>query len=221
MSKFVFILDRDSELRRSLSASLQDSGFEVADDSDSEQGLARILQLNPGVVVLDEEIPALDGVEVLPLLRRKVDTPVIVIGKGEETAIVTSLFKGADMYVTRPADIQEVSSRVRALYRRTELANSHNTEIIDSASLKQVLPGDIGSSLTDTETRLFSCLMDKCGRVVGHEELMTKVWGKPVKKERLRFYVHSLRKKLSETASFNLNTRNGIGYVLEKSAMLS
>lgn len=221
MSKFVFILDHDSELRSSLTSCLQSQGFEVAEDSDNEQGLARILQLNPGVVVLDEDIAPVDGVDLLPLLRRKVNTPVIILGNGKETDIVTWLFKGADMYVTRPADVQEVSSRVQALYRRTELTNGYGSAEVTSTSLEQLLPPGVDFSLTDTEARLFACLMDKCGRVVSHDELMTKVWGKPVKKERLRFYVHSLRKKISETTSFSLNTRNGIGYVLEKPTMLS
>lgn len=221
MQAFIFILDIDAYLCRLMSEQLRCAGFEVMEESDSGKGMARIMQVNPGAILLGEDMPPLSGMELLPLIRRKTSAPIIMLGKGNETAVVSSLLQGADMYIRKPVNQEEMVSRVRALIRRTEYMVNHRSPELDSATLNEVLPPSVQLSLTDTETRLFVCLMEKCGRVVGHEELMMKVWGKPVKKERLRFYVYSLRRKLDEAVPISLQTRNGVGYVLDRPAMQS
>ena len=80
-----------------------------------------------------------------------------------------------------------------------------------SASLDD-LPPDVRMSLTGTESRLLNCLMERSGDVIGHDELMKRVWGKTVDKERLRFYIHCLRRKLKEVVHLSLHTRIGVGY---------
>lgn len=219
MKPNVFVLEPDVEECRSITACLAGQGYEVVSESESSTGVATILQHNPGIVLLAEDMPTFSGINLLPLLRERSTVPIIVMGKGAETAVVSALLQGADMYLNRPIDDREMICRVGALLRRVDLLINGGSNQPDVSALENVLPESVKNSLTDTERRLFHSLMMKSGRVVGHEELMVKVWGKPVKKERLRFFVHSLRRKLAAAVTISLNTRNGVGYILEHQAI--
>ena len=214
MKSYVLLLDTDDDRRHSLSELLSSEGFEVIEEQDSGAGIGRVMRRSPSIVLMAEEMPPLEGIEVLPLLRRLIASPILVIGIGEETSIVKALLYGADMYVRQPIDNQELLSRVRALVRRAESRFNGGPHEAEHIELAKLLPEGLRSSLTDTEMRLFICLMEGYGRVVGHDELMRKVWGQPVKKERLRFYIFSLRKKLESARSISLHTQKGVGYRL-------
>lgn len=215
MNSTVFVLEPDADVRRSITDCLVSQGYEVMSETEHATGVATILQHDPGVVLMSEDMPRFSGIDLLPLLRKRSAVPIIVTGKGTETAVVAALLQGADMYLDRPIDHGEMICRVGALLRRVDLLINGSGNAVDIEALENSLPDTVKSALTDTERRLFHSLMERAGRVVGHEELMVKVWGKPVKKERLRFFVHSLRRKLEAAVSINLHTRNGVGYLLE------
>ncbi|MCH7625716.1 MAG: response regulator transcription factor [Chloroflexi bacterium] len=204
----------DPELRCSIVNGLACENFDVIYEANGGQGVARILDMNPEVIVLSEDTPVVGGVEYLPLIRRVTSAPIVIVGDGDEMRVVSALVNGADMYVRKPVNSQELVSRVRALCRRigteTEFAKAGTAGTLSLDDL----PEDVRLSLTDTETRLLVCLMERCGDVIGHEELMMNVWGMTVKRERLRFYVHRLRRKLKSAVIFDLHTRIGVGYRL-------
>ena len=214
MRSYVLILDIDDDLRRSLSKLLSGEGFEVIEEQDSGAGIGCVMRRSPGIVLLAEEMPPLEGIELLPLLRRLISSPILITGVGGEISIVKSLLYGADMYVRRSVNNRELLSRVRVLVRRAESQFNGSAYEAGRIERARLLPEGLRSSLTDTEMRLFICLMEGYGRVVGHDELMRKVWGQTVKKERLRFYIFSLRKKLESVQSISLHTQNGVGYRL-------
>ncbi len=204
----------DSDLRCSIVNGLACNNFEVIYEANGGQGVARILDMNPEVIVLSEDTPVVGGVEYLPLIRRVTSAPIVIVGDGDDIRVVSALVNGADMYVRKPVNSQELVSRVRALCRRIGIESEFaRMSTYGTVSLDD-LPVDVRLSLSDTEARLLGCLMERCGDVIGHEELMTKVWGMTVKRERLRFYVHRLRRKLSNVAQFNLHTMIGVGYRL-------
>lgn len=205
---------QDSDLRGSIVDDLVGNNFEVTYESDGGQGVARIIDMNPEVIVLSEDTPVVGGVEYLPLIRRVTSAPIVIVGDGDDIRVVSALVNGADMYVRKPVNSQELVSRVRALSRRIGTESEFGRPGANGTASLDDLPPEVRLSLTETETRLLAYLMDRCGDVIGHEELMTKVWGTTVKKERLRFYVHRLRRKLSNVAQFNLHTRIGVGYRL-------
>lgn len=217
MKPTVFVLEPDAEQLRLITDCLEGHSYEVDSAAESAAGMSTVLQNNPGVVVLAEDMPTPSGMDPLTLLRKRSTVPVIVTGKGNETAVVAALLQGADMYLAKPIDYREMVCRVGALLRREDLLT--NGKAVDVSALESDLPEAVKNALTDTERRLFRCLMERVGRVVRHEDLMVKVWGKPVKPERLRFFIHSLRKKLAATDSINLHTRNGIGYLLENQSI--
>ena len=219
MKPNVFVFEPDAAECRSIIGCLESQGYAVTSETEGATSVSDVIHQNPGLVLLAEDMPTLSGMDILPLLRRRSTVPIIVTGKGTETAVVSALLHGADMYLQKPIDQREMICRVGALFRRMDLLMNGNGKTPDAEALEKSLPETVKAALTDTERRLFHCLMERVGRVVGHEELMVKVWGKPVKRERLRFFVHSLRRKLMAATSVNLHTRNGVGYLLEHQAI--
>ncbi len=120
MLQYVLVIEIDACFRTALTEVFQGEGIEVVAEADSGGGVARIMQCVPGVVLMAEEMPPLDGVELLPLARRLTSSPIIVVGDGGDTAVVKALLQGADMYLRRPVNYLELLGRIRALARRSE-----------------------------------------------------------------------------------------------------
>ena len=120
MLQYVLIIEIDAGFRTALTEVFQGEGIEVIAEADSGGGVARIMQRVPGVVLMADEMPSLDGVELLPLARRLTSSPIIVVGDGGDTAVVKALLQGADMYLRKPVNYLELLSRIRALARRSE-----------------------------------------------------------------------------------------------------
>ena len=120
MLQYVLIIEIDASFRSELTEVFQGEGFEVVAEADSGGGVGRIIQREPGVVLMAEEMPPLDGVELLPLARRMTSSPIIVVGDGGDTAVVKALLQGADMYLRKPVNYLELLGRIGALTRRSE-----------------------------------------------------------------------------------------------------
>ena len=214
MRSYILILEIDDDTRRSVVELFQSESFDVAEEVDSSGGITRVMQGSPDIIIMAEDMPSLDGVDLLPLMRRLTRAPIIVLGFGGETAVVKALMDGADMYLKKPLNYRELVSRVRAMSRRMDHEfESSSLEI----SLEDIVSQEFGVLLTNTESKLLRCLAERSGKVVGHEELMMRVWGEPVSSGRLRFYIHSLRRKLGEAVSISLHTQKGMGYRLLRS----
>lgn len=211
---YILIIDTNQELGRETSNLLIPEGFEVITEADSGDGISQIIQRSPGLIILGEDMPPLDTVELLPLTRRLTQSPIIVVGDGGETSVVKCLLQGADVYLSNPVNYRELHIRARSLYRDVTLETNGRSGTRTRYMLSE---GDLSkgllATLTRTEERLLRCLMESAGEVIKHDDLMSMVWGETVKKERLRFYIHSLRRKLV-SESISLLTLNGIGYRL-------
>ena len=120
---YILILGIDHDLRVSVVDLLQVEGFEAVVKGDSSDGVARVMQGSPALLIMSEDMLPLDGVELLPLLRRLTASPIIVVGAGGETAVVKALLQGADMYISRPSNYRELLSRIRALLRMSNHGN--------------------------------------------------------------------------------------------------
>ena len=211
---YILIIDTDQELHHATAGLLIPDGFEVVSETDSSDGVSRLIQSSPGLVIMSESMPPLDTVELLPLTRRLTTSPIIVIGEGGETAVVKCLLQGADVYLSKPVNSRELHIRARSLYRDSAAEiNGHSSTRTRYMLSESDLSRGLLATLTRTEERLLRCLMESAGEVIKHEDLMSMVWGESVKKERLRFYIHSLRRKLI-SESISLLTLNGIGYRL-------
>ena len=114
----VLILETDNHISRLLTELLEDAGFRVREEMDSDLAVVQVMRQNPAVILMSEDMPPLGTVEILPLVRRLTRVPIIVLGEGGDTPVVSALLEGADMYMSKPLNYRELLSRVRSLTRR-------------------------------------------------------------------------------------------------------
>ncbi|HEY3673921.1 MAG TPA: response regulator transcription factor [Acidimicrobiia bacterium] len=218
----VLVIEDDTSLRRALRTSLKARGFEVLESPNAEEGLVLVADDRPDVVLLDLGLPDLDGIEALRRMRSFSDVPVVVLtARDRQQDKIESLDAGADDYVTKPFDVEEVLARVRAVLRRVPQASSAPAVVVvDSLEVdllrKQVRLDGAVVHLTKTELALLEQLATQPGKLLTHEYLLRQVWGRGYGSESnyLRVYVGQLRRKLGDDAANPrlIVTEPGIGY---------
>jgi two-component system KDP operon response regulator KdpE len=218
----VLVIEDDVPLRRALRISLNARDIEVVDCSTGEEGLVRIADRRPDVVLLDLGLPDLDGIEVLRRLRAFTDVPVVVItAREQQHDKIAALDAGADDYVTKPFDVEELLARVRAVLRRVPQSTSAPAVVTVGAldidlALRQVRLAGETVHLTKTELALLEQLVTQPGKLLTHEHLLHKVWGEGYGSESnyLRVYIGQLRRKLGDDATRPrlIVTEPGVGY---------
>lgn len=169
-------------------------------------------------MLLDIMLPEEDGLSILKKVRAESDTPVIMLtAKGSEFDKVTGLDLGADDYITKPFGMTELSSRVRAVLRRSGKAIDKSTEYnvgnvhLDSEK-HTVRVGDEPVSLSFKEYSILLMLLQANGKVVGREELLNHIWGEYYGESRtLDVHIRTLRQKLGEAGSL-IQTVKKVGY---------
>ena len=203
---------------------LELEGFEVIEAADGFQALDRVRADLPNLVVMDVAMPQMDGFETLRLLREISSAPVIMVTvKAEVSDRIHGLDLGADDYLTKPFNPQELVSRIRAVLRRTEdrsLATQDLIRVDDRLSIdperREVLVQGERIKLRPTEYRLLYHLVQHAGRVAPRETLMARVWGPEYRDEHqlLRVYITYLRQKIEPDPAhprYIMNER-GVGY---------
>ncbi len=177
----------------------------------------------PDLILLDVMMPELDGFETLRMLREFSDIPVIMLtAKGEENDKVTGLELGADDYITKPFGPRELSSRIKAIFRRLEKPSTDEAilQIDDRLSIdfnrREVIVSEERVKLRPTEYRLLYHLIRNAGWTVPHDQLLQKVWGYEYRDEAhyVRLYVNYLRDKIEEDPANPqyIITERGVGY---------
>jgi two-component system KDP operon response regulator KdpE len=218
----VLVVEDDAPLRRALRTSLRARAFEVIECSSGEDAVVLVADGRPDVVLLDLGLPDLDGIEVLRRLRTFSDVPVVVLtARDRQADKIAALDAGADDYVTKPFDVEELLARVRAVLRRVPQAAATEPIVriddleIDLA-LRQVRRAGEVVHLTKTELALLELLVTNPGKLLTHEYLLRQVWGQGYGSESnyLRVYVGQLRRKLVDDAANPrlIVTEPGIGY---------
>ncbi len=220
----ILIVDDEARIRRLERMNLELEGFEVIEAPDGFVALDRVREDLPSLVVMDVAMPQMDGFETLRLLREISSVPVIMVTvKAEVSDRIHGLDLGADDYMTKPFNPQEMVSRIRAVLRRTEDRSPSTQELI---RVDDVLSIDLGRrevivngeriKLRPTEYRLLYHLVQNAGRIVPRETLMARVWGPEYRDEHqlLRVYITYLRQKIEPDPAhprYIMNER-GVGY---------
>ncbi|QKW33916.1 response regulator [Actinomadura sp. NAK00032] len=214
----VLVVDDEPQLLRALRINLRARDYEVDVAADGTTALRRAGSWHPDLVVLDLGLPDLEGIEVIHGLRGWTEVPIIVLsGRAGSRDKVEALEAGADDYVTKPFDIEELVARIRAVSRRIPSAEAVaevqvGEHTIDLAA-KTV---SNGVHLTPTEWRLLDVLLRNPGKLVAQQQLLTTVWGPTYKSEThyLRQYMAQLRRKLETDPAHprHLLTEPGMGY---------
>lgn len=215
----VLVVDDEPQILRALRINLAARHYEVAVAHDGGSALREAADFRPDLILLDLGLPDLDGVDVIHGLRGWTTVPIIVLsGRAGNEDKVEALDAGADDYVTKPFDIQELLARVRAVTRRTANQGSEEPRIhlgpheIDLSS--RTISG--GLHLTRTEWHILEILLRNPGKLITQRRLLTEVWGPQYLKEThyLRQYMAQLRRKLEPdpTHPAHLITEPGMGY---------
>lgn len=221
----VVLVEDDERLGRLTSKYLESHGVLVTWAQDGKSGLAEVLRTRPDAVLLDLQLPGLDGISVCRELRAKTDVPILIItARDEEADRVLGLELGADDYVAKPFSSRELLARVRAQVRRARGRvgpTSKPIEVgelaLDPASLKATLAGQ-ELTLTAYEFTLLRVLAEHAGRVLGREQLLYLAKGNAEESfdRSIDVQISRLRAKLGDDPKHPrlLKTVRGLGYML-------
>lgn len=223
----ILLIDDDIELTRMLKEFLEHEGFDVNIANNGVTG-AQYLMLNRyDLAVLDVMMPELDGIETLKLIRKSSAIPVIMLtAKGDESDRFFGLELGADDYVPKPCTPRELTARIRAVLRRTQLTHQQKAAVIKVGGLC-VLPEQRKAEwnqqaipLTSVEYSLLEVLARNAGRIVSKDTLSQQGLGRPLAKFDRSIDVHlsSIRQKIAEASGGNqmIQTVYRMGYQLVK-----
>jgi DNA-binding response OmpR family regulator len=219
----VVIIEDDQRIRQLVTRVLAGKGYEVDGAATALDGLHRIVQSPPDVVVLDMGLPDLDGAELLKMIRAVTDVPVIVAtARSEDRDVIRTLDAGADDYLVKPFSVEQLEARVRAVLRRSS-AESAAPQIvvgdlrIDQSSRVATLDGVL-LQLSPKEFDLLVYLAERVDVVVSKRQLMAEVWRQPYggSDKTVDVHISWLRKKLGENAADSryLETVYGVGIKL-------
>ncbi|HXV77313.1 MAG TPA: response regulator transcription factor [Candidatus Polarisedimenticolaceae bacterium] len=222
--KRIVIIEDDADIALSIKYSMEREGeFAVTVARDGEAGIEAATRSVPDLVLLDLNLPGLDGTEVCRVLRSNRSTsavPIIMLtARVEEREKVTGLDLGADDYITKPFSIREVLARVRAVLRRSAGGSRGHKPLafgpltLDEARRRVTVDGE-EIRLTRKEFDLLADLMRRPDLVLTRELLLARVWGydHPGATRTVDVHIRQLRKKLGQAAARYIETVVGVGY---------
>jgi len=219
----VLIIDDDAHIRELLRHFLSRTGFQVQEAPDGAAAL-KLLEADHRVdcAILDVMMPRVDGWELCRILKRSYDFPVLMLtAKGETAQKVKGLNLGADDYLAKPFDMEELLARVRALLRRYRIADSHTaragTLTLDGET-RAARAGDKSLDLPQKEFELLFMLARRPGVTVSRDQLIEGVWGTEFtgNERTLDVHVSRLRERFPDGRyGFRIATVRGLGYRLE------
>jgi two-component system OmpR family response regulator/two-component system response regulator QseB len=216
----ILLAEDDAMLGDGLRAGLRQAGFQVDWVRD---GMAAERELASGVYaagVLDLGLPLKDGMDVLKDLRaRKIDTPILVLTARDAVPDrVVGLDTGADDYVVKPVDLNELAARLRSLVRRSvgQLVETISCAGVDlNSAARSVTYNGEAVTLSTREFDLLHALMRNTGRVLSREQLEQQMysWGHEVESNTIEVHIHHLRRKLGAEL---IQTVRGVGYIVQR-----
>ncbi len=222
----LLVIDDEPQIRRLLERGLSSYGYTVVSAPNGQDGIALAAQIKPAAIILDMDLRSIpDGVGVCKAVREWSAIPILILSVADSKTIkLAALNAGADDYITKPFDMDELEARIRAVIRRAVLTEATNPEgtiqvrdlLLDlvrrrvSFKAKEI-------HLTPTEYELLRILASHPGRVVTNKTLLDAIWRdqKEPPAHYLRVYINMLRKKLEERADSPFHyiiTEPGIGY---------
>jgi DNA-binding response OmpR family regulator len=223
----VLVVDDDHKILRLLRIELTAQGFGVSMAERGDEALQAVQRLRPDLVVLDIIMPGMDGLTVLKRLRETSGVPVILLtAKGTDSDKILGLELGADDYIPKPFNPEELTARARAVLRRSQAREAPATgnrlqcgNIVIDLARRTVFVGGKPVVLSRTEWQLLQQLCANAGRVMLHEDLLTRTWGPEYREDLqyLRVWISRLRQKLEANPAEPryIRTVQGIGYILE------
>lgn len=216
----VLLVEDDDMIREGVVSALRRHGFTASGVAEARQALLQLKTETPDILVLDLGLPDMDGIDFLKKIRRDGFTlPVLILTARDSTGSkITGLDSGADDYLTKPFETDELLARLRVLERRIGGARSAEIHIgpvsLDTAGFKLSVNG-AEVELSRREFMLIKALMESAGSILTREALETRLYnlGEEVGSNTVEVYIHHLRKKLPTDF---IKTVRGIGYTVPK-----
>jgi DNA-binding response OmpR family regulator len=223
MTEKILIIDDEETNVKLLTILLEHKGFEVVKAYRAEDGLRKAYRNQPDLVLLDIMMPDMDGWEVCRRLRELSDMPIVFLtAKTDTKDIVKGLEMGADDYIVKPYDNDELVARVKAHLRRAPRVTMSEELVFDGGRFRvnflnrEVIVDEEQRHLTPKEFSLLSVLARNAGRVITRQELVSEAWGPEYGDaiDSLKLYIHYLRKKVERDATRPeyILTSRGVGY---------
>jgi two-component system alkaline phosphatase synthesis response regulator PhoP len=187
MAQCILVVDDEPTVTDLLAYNLRKAHYEPLIAADGREALRLAREASPDLILLDLMIPEVDGLDVCRELRKISDVPIIMItARGEEVDRVVGLELGADDYVTKPFSVRELMARIKAVLRRTRIADKSNTLPVlltgpgglnMDLEARTLIIGEIPIDLTRLEFDLLSHFLSNPGRAITREGLLEQVWG--------------------------------------------
>lgn len=220
----ILVVDDEPRIVRLVRSNLEPNGYKILTAADGENGLRQAEMHDPDLIILDIMMPGMDGWDVCRRVREFSTVPIIMLtAKGDESDKVKGLELGADDYLPKPFGINELLARVKAVLRRAQLPNDSKRDPVFACgdltmnfAQRRVTVREKDIKLSPTEYKLLYELVTNAGRVLLHQDLLRKVWGRGYGEETeyLRVYVRYLRQKIEADSSQPkyILTEPGVGY---------
>ena len=214
----VLVVEDDTPVRNLITMTLKTHEYRYLSAQNGASAVMEALSHNPDIVLLDLGLPDMDGLEVLRSVRKWSSLPIVVVSaRNHERDKVEALDYGADDYLVKPYELDELSARVRALLRRSA---GRADPIIERGALRispatrEVTFNGEPVILSSKEYALLAALAERQGVVWSRSQLEEKLynWDNTVGSNAIEVHIHHLRKKLSDNA---IKTVRGVGYLLE------
>lgn len=225
-STSVLIIEDDLVMSRFLVVSLSKHGYKTYEAANGKIGLEQASSIHPDVVLLDLGLPDMTGIKVLNSLQEWSRSPVIILSANEDEEMkVQALDGGACDYVTKPVGVPELLARIRVALRQSARNAAEDGAVRQFGNVEmdllhhKVTRDGKEVRLTPTQYKMLALLVQRCGQVVTHRQMLREVWGPQYATETnyLRVYMKQLREKLEDDPSeprYLLN-EPGIGYRLQ------
>ena len=219
----ILIVEDQSELRELVKNFLGDYGYVVDEAEDGEEGYHKINMNSYDCLILDINLPKLDGLEIAKKVRKEgKSVPIIMLtARSEIYDKIEGFDNGADDYITKPFDMKEILARVEAVLRRTQkeqtlLLKFRDYEVLPKENLLKKEGEEI--QLTNKEMGILEYLLHKNGEIVSAEELLEHVWDSEVDmfSDTIKTHIKTLRRKLDPKKKY-IQTVRGKGYMYKES----
>ena len=224
----VLIVEDEEKLARFIELELFHEGYEVQKAFDGREGLRIAEESHPDLILLDIMLPGINGIEVLRRIRKSSDVPIILLtARDSVNDKVSGLDMGADDYITKPFEIEELLARIRAAFRKKSSVSKETkkSDVLSSGKLTLdpdshiVKYDDDIIELTNKEFNLLQKLMENKSVVLSREKLLETVWGFDYFGETniVDVYIRYIRSKIDDVYDDKIiNTVRGVGYVIRK-----
>jgi two-component system, OmpR family, response regulator PrrA len=218
----VLVIDDEPEMRGVLDLGLAQHGFDVQAAADGQAALAILRSgWRPDAIVMDVMMPKVDGMTLIPMVRRLTEAPILMLSARKEVPDkIAALTAGADDYLGKPFDLGELAARLHSRLRRPQLSKPQTIvhgDVSMDLERREVLRADEPMALTTREFDLLATLLREPGRVFTREQLIDRVWGDDaaVEPNVVETYVSYLRGKLDKPDEPSLiRTVRRVGYTI-------